>query len=127
MYGRETLALATFLATVPAFAADEIALGTSLPLSGPLAGLGHHPKWEYETAVGDIASHHPLRDSGAPYRWAMTAGASPRPIVDQDMGPAVALADYIHVSEHGRIALSGNTEVARRDALLRHQYIDTAN
>lgn len=36
-----------------AWAADEVVLGASLPLSGPLAGFGAYQKWGYETAVAD--------------------------------------------------------------------------
>jgi branched-chain amino acid transport system substrate-binding protein len=35
-------------------AADEIVIGASLPLSGPLAGFGNYQKWGYETAVNDV-------------------------------------------------------------------------
>lgn len=34
-------------------AADEIVIGASIPLSGPLAGFGMYQKWGYETAVKD--------------------------------------------------------------------------
>ena len=37
-----------------AIAADEIVIGASLPLSGPLAGFGNYQKWGYETAVADL-------------------------------------------------------------------------
>lgn len=37
-----------------AWAADEIVIGASLPLSGPLAGFGMYQKWGYETAVNDV-------------------------------------------------------------------------
>ena len=37
-----------------AHAADEIVIGASLPLSGPLAGFGNYQKWGYETAVNDV-------------------------------------------------------------------------
>jgi branched-chain amino acid transport system substrate-binding protein len=37
-----------------AAAADEIVIGASLPLSGPLAGFGMYQKWGYETAVKDV-------------------------------------------------------------------------
>lgn len=36
-----------------AHAADEIVIGASIPLSGPLAGFGLYQKWGYETAVKD--------------------------------------------------------------------------
>lgn len=45
------MACATALA---AQAADEIVIGASLPLSGPLAGFGSYQKWGYETAVADV-------------------------------------------------------------------------
>jgi branched-chain amino acid transport system substrate-binding protein len=35
------------------YAADEIVIGASIPLSGPLAGFGMYQKWGYETAVKD--------------------------------------------------------------------------
>jgi len=37
-----------------AVAEDEIVIGASLPLSGPLAGFGMYQRWGYETAVNDI-------------------------------------------------------------------------
>ncbi|WP_205962721.1 amino acid ABC transporter substrate-binding protein [Pararobbsia silviterrae] len=37
-----------------AIAADELVIGASLPLSGPLAGFGAYQKWGYETAANDI-------------------------------------------------------------------------
>jgi len=50
-----TLALALGLACLaPAQAADELVIGASLPLSGPLAGFGNYQKWGYETAVNDV-------------------------------------------------------------------------
>ena len=47
-----TLGLA--FSSVGALAADEIVIGASLPLSGPLAGFGNYQKWGYETAVNDV-------------------------------------------------------------------------
>jgi branched-chain amino acid transport system substrate-binding protein len=47
------LALALSLAGA-AQADDEIVIGASIPLSGPLAGFGLYQKWGYETAVRDI-------------------------------------------------------------------------
>ena len=35
-------------------AEDEIVIGASIPLSGPLAGFGLYQKWGYETAVRDV-------------------------------------------------------------------------
>lgn len=35
-------------------AADEIVIGASIPMSGPLAGFGLYQKWGYETAVNDL-------------------------------------------------------------------------
>ncbi len=46
--GAFALALA---AAAPARAADEIVLGASLPLSGPLAGFGSFQQWGYKRAV----------------------------------------------------------------------------
>jgi branched-chain amino acid transport system substrate-binding protein len=37
-----------------ASAADELVIGASIPLSGPLAGFGLYQKWGYETAVNDL-------------------------------------------------------------------------
>ncbi len=37
-----------------AAALEEIVIGASLPLSGPLAGFGSYQKWGYETAVNDL-------------------------------------------------------------------------
>lgn len=48
------LAATTLLAAGPARAADEIVIGTSIPLSGPLAGFGLYQKWGYQTAVNDV-------------------------------------------------------------------------
>jgi branched-chain amino acid transport system substrate-binding protein len=33
---------------------DEVLIGASIPLSGPLAGFGMYQKWGYETAVRDL-------------------------------------------------------------------------
>ena len=47
-------ALAAMLAaSAPAFA-DDIVIGASLPLSGPLAGFGSFQKWGYERAVDEV-------------------------------------------------------------------------
>jgi branched-chain amino acid transport system substrate-binding protein len=42
------------LAAAPAWSADEVVIGASLPLSGTLAGFGMYQKWGYETAVNDL-------------------------------------------------------------------------
>jgi branched-chain amino acid transport system substrate-binding protein len=47
-------ALALCAATGAAQAQDEIVIGASIPLSGPLAGFGLYQKWGYETAVKDV-------------------------------------------------------------------------
>ncbi|MBE2245013.1 MAG: ATP-binding cassette domain-containing protein [Burkholderiaceae bacterium] len=44
-------------------------------------------------------------------------------IVEQDVERALALADDVHVLEHGRIALSGTARTVRDDTRLRHLYI----
>lgn len=49
------IASAALLALVPAaHAQEEIVIGASIPLSGPLAGFGLYQKWGYETAVKDM-------------------------------------------------------------------------
>jgi len=48
-------------------------------------------------------------------------------IVEQDVERALALADEVHVMEHGRIALSGPADQIRNDPMLRHLYIGTAD
>jgi branched-chain amino acid transport system substrate-binding protein len=47
-------ALGLAFSATGAQAADEIVIGASLPLSGPLAGFGNYQKWGYETAVNDV-------------------------------------------------------------------------
>ncbi len=42
------------VAATSTYAAGEIVIGASLPLSGPLAGFGNYQKWGYETAVNDL-------------------------------------------------------------------------
>ena len=48
------LAAGIALTSLHTLAADEIVIGASLPLSGPLAGFGNYQKWGYETAVNDV-------------------------------------------------------------------------
>ncbi len=47
-------------------------------------------------------------------------------IVEQDVERALALADHVHVMEHGRFALSGQAAAVRDDPRLRQLYIGTA-
>ncbi|MES2260363.1 MAG: amino acid ABC transporter substrate-binding protein [Pseudomonadota bacterium] len=49
------VASAFLLGVAPAVssAADDIVIGASLPLSGPLAGFGKYQQWGYQTAVDD--------------------------------------------------------------------------
>ena len=50
-----SIALAGVTAAVtPVFAADEIVIGASIPLSGPLAGFGSFQKWGYNRAVDEV-------------------------------------------------------------------------
>ena len=51
-----TLALAVVVlgSAAAARADDEVVIGASIPLSGPLAGFGMYQKWGYETAVKDL-------------------------------------------------------------------------
>lgn len=46
--------LAVGFAAAPANAADEIVIGASLPLSGPLAGFGSYAQWGYKRAVDEV-------------------------------------------------------------------------
>ncbi|WP_028221878.1 ATP-binding cassette domain-containing protein [Paraburkholderia oxyphila] len=48
-------------------------------------------------------------------------------IVEQDVERALDLADYVHVMEHGRFALSGPIDSIRNDSRLRHLYLGTAD
>ncbi|MCA8294731.1 amino acid ABC transporter substrate-binding protein [Burkholderia sp. AU30198] len=48
--------------------ADEITIGASLPLSGPLAGFGAYQKWGYETAVSDVNKGGGLKVGNAQYQ-----------------------------------------------------------
>lgn len=45
--------LAALASGVPARAADEVVVGASLPLSGPLAGFGSFQQWGYKRAVDE--------------------------------------------------------------------------
>ena len=46
--------VAVFATMKPAAAADEIVIGASIPLSGPLAGFGSFQKWGYSRAVDEV-------------------------------------------------------------------------
>jgi len=46
--------LAFGLAAGDARAADEIVIGASVPLSGPLAGFGSYEQWGYKRAVDEV-------------------------------------------------------------------------
>ena len=48
-------------------------------------------------------------------------------IVEQDVERALALADVVHVMEHGQFALSGSAQSVRDNPRLRHLYIGTAD
>lgn len=49
-----TAAVALSALGLSAASADEIVIGASLPLSGPLAGFGNFQKWGYERAVAEV-------------------------------------------------------------------------
>jgi branched-chain amino acid transport system substrate-binding protein len=49
-----TAAIALATLGFGAASADEIVIGASLPLSGPLAGFGNFQKWGYERAVAEV-------------------------------------------------------------------------
>lgn len=54
---RTALGLATSAAlslAMPALAADDIVIGASLPLSGPLAGFGSYLNWGYDHAIKEV-------------------------------------------------------------------------
>lgn len=46
-----TALVALLLGNVAAFAADDIVIGASIPLSGPLAGFGSFQQWGYKRAI----------------------------------------------------------------------------
>jgi branched-chain amino acid transport system ATP-binding protein len=48
-------------------------------------------------------------------------------IVEQDMDRALDLVDYVHVLEHGSIALSGSPREVKANPRLRHLYIGAAD
>jgi branched-chain amino acid transport system substrate-binding protein len=48
------MAVGLAFGSLSSFAADELVIGASLPLSGPLAGFGNYQKWGYEAAVKDV-------------------------------------------------------------------------
>src|SRR3984957_13094114 len=48
------LALASIALSASAAKADEIVIGASLPLSGPLAGFGSFQQWGYKRAVDEV-------------------------------------------------------------------------
>jgi branched-chain amino acid transport system substrate-binding protein len=48
------LALASIAISATASKADEIVIGASLPLSGPLAGFGSFQQWGYKRAVDEV-------------------------------------------------------------------------
>ncbi|CAN7374241.1 amino acid ABC transporter substrate-binding protein [Trinickia sp. LjRoot230] len=60
--------LTALILSGPALAADEVTIGASLPLSGPLAGFGAYQKWGYETAVLDINKNGGLNVDGRKYK-----------------------------------------------------------
>lgn len=53
-YALAATLIAGSLAAGPALAADEIVIGASLPLSGPLAGFGSFQQWGYKRAVDEV-------------------------------------------------------------------------
>lgn len=63
---RAALLAASLAASGGILAADEIVIGASLPLSGPLAGFGNYQKWGYETAVNDLNQAGGIKIAGKP-------------------------------------------------------------
>lgn len=64
MFKLVSLAVGLSMAATAALAADEVVIGASLPLSGPLAGFGNYQKWGYETAVNDLNAAGGLKIGG---------------------------------------------------------------
>ena len=50
-------------------AADEILIGASLPMSGPLAGFGKYQQWGYQTAVDDANKKGGVAIDGKKYAF----------------------------------------------------------
>ncbi|WP_043288134.1 amino acid ABC transporter substrate-binding protein [Paraburkholderia oxyphila] len=63
-----TIILASLGLAATAVRADEVTIGASLPLSGPLAGFGAYQKWGYETAVNDINKAGGIKIGNAQYQ-----------------------------------------------------------
>jgi branched-chain amino acid transport system substrate-binding protein len=87
---------------VAARAADEIVIGASLPLSGPLAAFGNYEKWGYETAVADV------NKAGG-----ITIGATKMPVKliirDDKTDPSVAASNTeTLISRDGAVAMLGS-------------------
>jgi branched-chain amino acid transport system substrate-binding protein len=60
-------ACAFVLGTASASAADEILIGASLPMSGPLAGFGKYQQWGYQTAVNEANQRGGVAVGGKKY------------------------------------------------------------
>lgn len=65
---RTVVAAAGLALAGAAFGADEIVIGASLPLSGPLAGFGSYQKWGYQTAVDDLNKAGGIMIDGKPMK-----------------------------------------------------------
>ncbi|OWW19264.1 amino acid ABC transporter substrate-binding protein [Noviherbaspirillum denitrificans] len=64
-------AVVALACAVPLFAqaADEIVIGASLPLSGPIAGFGKYQQWGYQTAVTDANKRGGVTIDGRKYTY----------------------------------------------------------
>ena len=60
---------ALFVSAAPARAADEILIGASLPMSGPLAGFGKYQQWGYQTAVNEANARGGVVVDGRKYSF----------------------------------------------------------
>src|ERR1700689_4306114 len=60
--------LAFGLAARDAHAADEIVIGASVPLSGPLAGFGSYEQWGYKRAVDEVNRSGGITIDGKPHQ-----------------------------------------------------------
>jgi len=89
-------------ASLSAHAADEIVIGASLPLSGPLAGFGNYQKWGYETAVNDLNKAGGLSVGGKKMRVKLV-------IRDDKTDPSVVASNTeTLISREGALAMLGS-------------------
>ncbi len=100
-----TLLAAALLATgisPGARAADEIVIGASVPLSGPLAAFGNYEKWGYEAAVADVNKAGGIIIDGTKMRVKLV-------VRDDKTDPSLAASNTeTLISRDGAIAMLGS-------------------